>query len=313
MADSNARADGTNGARSAHHGNTVSAQAPAKPNPVRLGEVSHIAAIRLAGPDDRATRKSADESNGAAVVRPRPQPHEFGLLAADLRRRSPVRARGSLEGLAIICVTLLSVSLIALVRMEGLPHLAFWDRQAATSQFALASDPVEEGLALPSESPVPRLRVQDAHGTLGEPASAALRFEPSVAEGPRVDAVDPAVAVQEAPVPPPTSRAISDPVPASGQLGGEEIAMLVAHGKHLLASGDVAAARVVLRRAAESNDPAAALMLGSAYDPVVLRQLNVRGLAPDIATARSWYRRANELGSPEAPRRLERLVIAEKG
>jgi hypothetical protein len=46
---------------------------------------------------------------------------------------------------------------------------------------------------------------------------------------------------------------------------------------------------------------------------VVLRQLNVRGLAADIATARSWYRRANELGSPEAPRRLERLVIAEKG
>jgi TPR repeat protein len=89
--------------------------------------------------------------------------------------------------------------------------------------------------------------------------------------------------------------------------------MLVEHGERLMTSGDVVAARIVLRRAAESNDAAAALILGSAYDPVVLRQLNVRGLVADISTARSWYRRAKDLGSPEASRRLEVLESAEKG
>jgi TPR repeat protein len=313
MAESNARADGTNGTRSAHKGNTVSSHAPAKPNPIRLGEVSQIAATRLADPGNLATRKSADGPDSAArqLSSTRPQPHEFGSRAADRRRKSPARTRGS--GLAIICVTLLSVSLIALVRMEGLPHLAFWDRQAATSQFALASDSVKQGLAKGSESPSPRLLVQDAHGTIGESANSAPPLQPSTAETPQVVTVDPAVAVQVAAVPPPTSQAIPEPVLASSPLGSEAIAMLVEQGKRLIASGDVAAARVVLRRAAESNDAAAALMLGSAYDPVVLRQLNVRGLGADIATARSWYRRANDLGSPEASRRLEMLASAEKG
>jgi TPR repeat protein len=130
---------------------------------------------------------------------------------------------------------------------------------------------------------------------------------------PRVVTADPNVDVQVSPVPPPISHAILDPVSASHQLSTEEIAMWVEHGKRLMTSGDVAAARVVLRRAAESNDAAAALMLGSAYDPVVLRQLNVRGLAADISTARSWYRRASDLGSPEASRRLEDLESAEQG
>jgi hypothetical protein len=60
--------------------------------------------------------------------------------------------------------------------------------------------------------------------------------------------------------------------PASQQLSTEEIAMLVEHGKRLMTSGDVAAAGIVLRPAAESNDAAAALILGSAYDPVATTQ-----------------------------------------
>jgi uncharacterized protein len=90
----------------------------------------------------------------------------------------------------------------------------------------------------------------------------------------------------------------------------EHIAELVKRGKDFMASGDLAAARVVLQRAAESRDAEAALALAATYDPVILRQLKVYGFAADVDMARTWYERATEFGSPEAPRRLEMLTKA---
>lgn len=84
--------------------------------------------------------------------------------------------------------------------------------------------------------------------------------------------------------------------------------MLVKRGKDFIASGDLAAARLVLQRAAESKDADAALSLAATYDPLVLRELKVYGFAADIAMARSWYEKAKEFGSTEAPRRLEILA-----
>jgi uncharacterized protein len=88
----------------------------------------------------------------------------------------------------------------------------------------------------------------------------------------------------------------------------EQIAELVKRGKGFIASGDLAAARVVLQRAAESRDAEAALALAATYDPVILRQRKVYGFAADVEMARTWYERATEFGSPEAPRRLETLT-----
>jgi uncharacterized protein len=90
----------------------------------------------------------------------------------------------------------------------------------------------------------------------------------------------------------------------------EHIAELVKRGKTFIASGDLAAARVVLQRAAESSNAEAALALAATYDPVILRQLKVYGFAADVDMARTWYERATEFGSPEAPRRLEMLTKA---
>ena len=92
------------------------------------------------------------------------------------------------------------------------------------------------------------------------------------------------------------------------QPNSEELAVLLKRGKDLIATGDLAAARLVLRRAAEANDAEAALALGATYDPLVLRQLKVYGFTPDAAMARSWYEKAAELGSSAAPRRLEMLT-----
>jgi TPR repeat protein len=93
-------------------------------------------------------------------------------------------------------------------------------------------------------------------------------------------------------------------------LPAAEIAMLVKRGHEFLLAGDIAAARVVLRRAAEAGSPHAALALGVSYDPAALRQAGVVGIAPDVAAAREWYRRAADLGSVEATRRLTELSRA---
>jgi hypothetical protein len=102
----------------------------------------------------------------------------------------------------------------------------------------------------------------------------------------------------------------ADPSPPALQrrLDGEEIILLLKRGKDLIASGDLAAARLVLQRAADANHAEAALALGATYDPFVLRELKVYGFTPDAVMARVWYEKAIELGSPAAPRRLEMLT-----
>jgi hypothetical protein len=100
---------------------------------------------------------------------------------------------------------------------------------------------------------------------------------------------------------------LSEP-PSQRQPASEELTVLLKRGKDLIATGDLAAARLMLRRAADANNAEAALALGATYDPLVLRQLKVYGFTPDAAMARSWYEKAAKLGSSAAPRRLEILT-----
>jgi hypothetical protein len=92
------------------------------------------------------------------------------------------------------------------------------------------------------------------------------------------------------------------------QLDRDEIADLVRRGEAFIVTGDLAAARLLLQRAAEAGDARAALTLAGTYDPIVLEKLGLMGFASDIGKARSWYERAREFGSAEAPRRLEMLA-----
>jgi TPR repeat protein len=87
-------------------------------------------------------------------------------------------------------------------------------------------------------------------------------------------------------------------------LSQDEVDQLIDRGGAFFARGDVAAARLLLERAAEANDPRAALMLGATYDPNVLRGMNAVGIRPDPEQARSWYERAAQFGSREASERL---------
>jgi hypothetical protein len=97
------------------------------------------------------------------------------------------------------------------------------------------------------------------------------------------------------------------PAPASRRLERDEIANLLRRGQSSLQNGDIAAARLLLRRAAEAADAQAALALAATYDPAVLKELGAVGAKADIARARDWYRRAADAGSAEAQQRLQLL------
>jgi len=115
-----------------------------------------------------------------------------------------------------------------------------------------------------------------------------------------------------APPLPPTQaeadNAIAPPPAAAPRIANEDLVTLLARGRTQLANGDVSAARLAFRRAAEGGDAQAALALGGTFDPLVLRSLGAIGVAADPDQARGWYKKAAELGSRDAPQRLNQLA-----
>jgi hypothetical protein len=91
-------------------------------------------------------------------------------------------------------------------------------------------------------------------------------------------------------------------------LDREEIALLVGQGEQLIATGDIAAARIVFQRASEAGDAAATVALAASYDPTVLTQIGVVGKHADLKKARGLYEKAESLGWAEATRRLQVLA-----
>jgi len=140
-----------------------------------------------------------------------------------------------------------------------------------------------------------------------------LSVEPPTASAQGVIAAQSATSVRaETPAAVPASPPAPDQAVSAGQpvrtLDPESIKLMMQQGEQFVASGDLVAARLVYRRAAESGDAAAALALGATFDPIVLAKIGVRGVGADVEKARGWYERAKEFGSPDAPRRLEMLA-----
>jgi multidrug efflux system membrane fusion protein len=97
-----------------------------------------------------------------------------------------------------------------------------------------------------------------------------------------------------------------------------EIAALVARGDDLMNKGDITSARLFYERAFQAGDRRAALRMGVTFDPAFLDRVAFRGTLGNQEEARSWYRRASNLGAVEPDRRLmdgselqpgERIVI----
>jgi hypothetical protein len=250
-------------------------------------------------------------------------------LAPDLPPSPPLRGdRGAAPGMVLRLAGLVTLAAIA---AYGFVWISTPRPQAADSASSGFQDPAaagEESSLSPAilRPPVsPSDAEQGASGALEEafPTELPQRPDPWLLPDRRGDGAPSAVS-------PTTGTAV--PLPAAGLQrpaasgpstlgpstlgtftalpgpGREEAAALIARGQTYLANGDVASARLVFRRAAKTGDAQAALALGGTFDPLVLRSLGVIGVAADAAQARSWYEKAAELGSQEAPHRINQLA-----
>lgn len=86
---------------------------------------------------------------------------------------------------------------------------------------------------------------------------------------------------------------------------------LLARGDWLVATGDIAAARLLYERAADAGEPRAAVKLGESFDPVYLDGSHLRGLQGDRDMAVLWYRHARDLGATGVASRLKKLEAKE--
>lgn len=128
---------------------------------------------------------------------------------------------------------------------------------------------------------------------------------PAVADAPSRAQI--AAAYQDAIKSQVVAQALPPAAPPARRLDPDELGALMKRANGLLAVGDIVAARLLLERAADAEDADAALLLARTYDPDVLGAMDARSVKPDLAQARSWYRRAAEFGSQHAQQRLAQL------
>jgi hypothetical protein len=174
---------------------------------------------------------------------------------------------------------------------------SFAARLVSSSEFPASKDQLR-----PGEAEAYSTVVSTRNKLVAQPAPAARSAAPAPSP------IQASVEAKAVLPPSPAADPVAPARPPVRELDPESIKLLMQQGEQFVASGDLVAARLVYRRAAESGNAAAALALGATFDPVVLAKIGVKGMGADIEKARSWYEKAKEFGSPEAPRRLEMLA-----
>lgn len=137
-----------------------------------------------------------------------------------------------------------------------------------------------------SAAPTPELTPD-----IAKPSPAAPSAGPTLAAAPAPTTPD--VTITTAPF-------AADPSTTKPRLSTADAAAYLARGDALFSAGDLAAARLFYERAAEAGEAQAAIRLGETFDPIFLDQFHLRGVAGNVETALTWYRRARDLGAAEA-------------
>jgi hypothetical protein len=207
-----------------------------------------------------------------------------------------------------------SISLPTLtVSLPFKPHIGEMVDAILIPALAPAAAPATASAPTPapaSESELPTTPVKVEH------IHAVMAPLPVATEAPVPAAIVPVAIPQATPSPAP---ALPEPALAATPpqqtarpvtLAPDEIAMLIKRGKDLLTSGDISAARLLLRRAAEAGNADAALAFGSTFDPAVITRLGAIGVRGDAAKAREWYEKAAALGSNTASQQIAHLAEA---
>nr|WP_294529682.1 hypothetical protein [uncultured Rhodopila sp.] len=122
----------------------------------------------------------------------------------------------------------------------------------------------------------------------------------------------PAPAPSAAPPPPPAQPVMQpEPAPAppkpTESLAPDLMAAVMRRGEQSLSLGDIAAARLLFRHAADAGNARAAVAMGKTYDPDYLAAAPAQGEKADLGRAAEWYRKAVALGDPQAADLLKRV------
>jgi hypothetical protein len=172
------------------------------------------------------------------------------------------------------------------------PQMASFGSRAAAPTLAPSGQPEHPPVVARGDDP--------AASPQSEPFSQRTAPPPPArsSEGETLAMLQPGAPSAQAPFP---SEAVRPLDPA-------EIELLMQQGEQFIAAGDLVTARTVFQRAAEAHDANAALALAATYDPAVLSKLGVVGMSADAEKARTWYQKAESLGSTDAARRLRALA-----
>jgi hypothetical protein len=169
----------------------------------------------------------------------------------------------------------------------------------------------QKPVALIGNTKVSVIGVSASQASMG-PSTAAVRsaggvqaLPPNATGTPTRDEI--AAALRSAHQSQPEIRKTAAGAPPPRLIDADELAALLKRAKGLIAIGDVAAARLLLERAADAQEPSAALLLAQTYDPAVLGTPDARSITSDPAMARIWYQKAARFGSTQAQQRLAQM------
>jgi TPR repeat protein len=243
-----------------------------------------------AQPADHAATVTPFPASAAPRATPAREP-----AATSSRARAGMIALGAFSAVALLA----SASMFVLSRMHdaGVPA-------EPTPSTIVAAAPAPSVVVTPPAPPITPAVVAPASVS---PPPAASAQEPA----PQAE-----IPTESRPQPVPSSheeKPIVASPPSPPPLAPAEIEELVTRGGRLLATGDIAAARVFFERAAEQGNAGAATAAGKTYDPLYLEEAHVRGIRGDPVAAAKWYRRASAAGDKESDLRMKKLIARYAG
>jgi hypothetical protein len=237
-----------------------------------------------------------------------PQPSEYTFPSSPRRRRLSISSRI----LAAVCIAAAAAVLFALFSSDAMRDLVNVKAAMASvaSIFPAPSAAAPSTASLPPAAPSkdPARLASPANKLPGAPVITMANVAPTrddVRNAYQSALQSQAPAAAAVPEAQDQVQALASP---PHRIDPNEVVAALKRAAALIASRDIAAARLVLQRVANDGDAQAAVTLAETYDPAILERLGVYGMMPDIAMARHWYEAAQKLGSTEAAQRLAVLA-----
>ena len=269
------------------------------PRAVQLAPVTGLPPVEGTVSAEKVPRRGEAFINGLHVPP--------SLLPEHLRAPPPMRQHRNLPLIMFACVTAVLIA-TAVARQQFRPNEARDNIAAAPPDSEILPQSVIIPQVKTSQTSALSPGAAPSQSTITSqgPASQSATSSPGATSSQSAASPEGETTASLSPGPsgtgtPPASKAVRTLDPG-------DIKLLMKQGEQFIAARDLAAARLVFRRAAEAGDAPAALAMGATYDPIVLAKLGVLGMSADVGKARSWYEKAKEFGSPEASRRLELLA-----